>query len=241
MTPTTGPVTAPRDEEETAANRRSNHRSTSRRAPSTPHGSQRAAPKIVPPGKMLAPWEDDAMSAARSDAKKKPEASEPAPDSILTVASEAGATEPADGVEPATAADGGSMNGAAETPGVGSRPNAWAAPMNALGGFIRAQRQLAKLSLRDMATMTSVSNAYLSQVERGLHQPSLKVLHSIADALQLSTEQLLSQAGWVTGSGEHAGSSVGGTEEAIRTDPRLTAEQRTALLGVYRSFVDGTA
>ena len=63
--------------------------------------------------------------------------------------------------------------------------------MNALGGFIRAQRQLAKLSLRDMATMTSVSNAYLSQVERGLHQPSLKVLHSIADALQLSTEQLL--------------------------------------------------
>ena len=71
--------------------------------------------------------------------------------------------------------------------------------MNALGGFIRAQRQLAKLSLRDMATMTSVSNAYLSQVERGLHQPSLKVLHSIADALQLSTEQLLSQAGWATG------------------------------------------
>ena len=128
-----------------------------------------------------------------------------------------------------------------DAPGVGARPNAWAAPMNALGGFIRAQRQLAKLSLRDMATMTSVSNAYLSQVERGLHQPSLKVLHSIADALQLSTEQLLSQAGWATHSNEHAGAATGGTEEAIRTDPRLTPEQRTALLGVYRSFVDGTA
>jgi transcriptional regulator with XRE-family HTH domain len=108
--------------------------------------------------------------------------------------------------------------------------------MNALGEFIRAQRQLANLSLREMASMTSVSNAYLSQVERGLHQPSLKVLHSIAAALQLSTEQLLAQAGWASGAREAA--TAGRTEEAIRTDPRLTSEQRAALLGVYRSFVD---
>ncbi|GAA3075392.1 hypothetical protein GCM10010464_44330 [Pseudonocardia yunnanensis] len=119
----------------------------------------------------------------------------------------------------------------------------WVAQMNALGEFIRAQRRLANLSLREMASMTSVSNAYLSQVERGLHQPSLKVLRSIADALQLSTEQLLSQAGWVTGTGSASGGSAdsGGTEEAIRKDPRLTAEQRAALLGVYRSFVDGAS
>ena len=112
---------------------------------------------------------------------------------------------------------------------------------NALGDFIRAQRQLANLSLREMAAMTSVSNAYLSQVERGLHQPSLKVLHSIADALQLSTEQVLRQAGWATGAAPpDAAEEVppNGTEEAIRRDPRLTPEQRTALLGVYRSFVD---
>ncbi|MDT7650154.1 MAG: hypothetical protein QOI36_1560, partial [Pseudonocardiales bacterium] len=86
----------------------------------------------------------------------------------------------------------------------------------------------------------SVSNAYLSQVERGLHQPSLKVLHSIADALQLSTEQLLGQAGWVTGTGAATASAEsGGTEDAIRKDPRLSPEQRIALLGVYRSFVAG--
>jgi transcriptional regulator with XRE-family HTH domain len=115
-------------------------------------------------------------------------------------------------------------------------PSGWTAQMNALGEFIRAQRQLANLSLREMASMTSVSNAYLSQVERGLHQPSLKVLHSIAAALQLSTEQLLAQAGWASGSRESTGSA--GAEEAIRTDPRLTPEQRAALLGVYRSFVD---
>jgi transcriptional regulator with XRE-family HTH domain len=120
----------------------------------------------------------------------------------------------------------------------------WAAQINALGDFIRAQRRLANLSLREMASMTSVSNAYLSQVERGLHQPSLKVLRSIADALQLSTEQLLSHGGWVTGTGTASGGSsadAGGTEEAIRRDPRLTPEQRAALLGVYRSFVDGAS
>lgn len=115
--------------------------------------------------------------------------------------------------------------------------------MNALGGFIRAQRQLAKLSLREMAAMTSVSNAYLSQVERGLHQPSLKVLYKIADALQLSTEQLIGQAGWAGGAPSSAPSSAlsaaGDTEEAIRADPRLSPEQRSALLSVYRSFVDG--
>ncbi len=123
----------------------------------------------------------------------------------------------------------------------------WTAQVNALGGFIRAQRQLANLSLREMAALTSVSNAYLSQVERGLHQPSLKVLHSIADALQLSTEQLLSQAGWTRGAdsampadGEDAApAATVSTEDAIRADPRLTPEQRTALLGVYRSFIEG--
>jgi transcriptional regulator with XRE-family HTH domain len=129
---------------------------------------------------------------------------------------------------------------------------------NALGDFIRAQRQLAKLSLREMAAMTSVSNAYLSQVERGLHQPSLKVLHAIAEALQLSTEQVLRQAGWSTsraqpgnsaadgvadsaadGAASTAAGAVLSTEDAIRRDPRLTPEQRTALLNVYRSFVAG--
>jgi transcriptional regulator with XRE-family HTH domain len=136
----------------------------------------------------------------------------------------------------------------------GSRSEGWAAQFNALGGFIRSQRQMAKLSLREMASMTKVSNAYLSQVERGLHQPSLKVLHSIADALQLSTEQLLQQAGWASdpaaagaaaaAAGPHGPTTVqgaapvSGVEEAIAADGRLSEEQKLALLGVYRSFVE---
>ena len=64
-----------------------------------------------------------------------------------------------------------------------------------LGAYIRTQRHLADLSLRQLAAMTNVSNAYLSQIERGLHQPSVKVLRSIADALNLSGETLLARAG----------------------------------------------
>lgn len=118
----------------------------------------------------------------------------------------------------------------------------WVAQVDALGGFIRAQRQLAKLSLREMASMTSVSNAYLSQIERGLHQPSLKVLRSIADALNLSTEQMLAETGWVRANGstsrpESAATEASDTEDCIRRDRRLSQSQREALLSVYRSFV----
>jgi transcriptional regulator with XRE-family HTH domain len=124
-------------------------------------------------------------------------------------------------------------------------PNAWQAQLGPLGAFIRAQRQLADLSLREMAAMTRISNAYLSQVERGLHQPSLTVLRAIADALGLTTEALLAKAGWVqTGPVETPPDTPNtkpraGTEDSIRADPRLTDAQREALLGVYRSFIEG--
>ena len=64
-----------------------------------------------------------------------------------------------------------------------------------LGEYIRMQRQMADLSLRGMAELTKVSNAYLSQVERGLHQPSLRVLQAIAEALDIPADVLLAQAG----------------------------------------------
>ena len=64
-------------------------------------------------------------------------------------------------------------------------------PGTALGEFIREQRQLARLSLREMARLTSISNAYLSQVERGLHAPSVRVLHAVSDALGIPLEDLI--------------------------------------------------
>jgi transcriptional regulator with XRE-family HTH domain len=106
-----------------------------------------------------------------------------------------------------------------------------------LGGFIRAQRQMANLSLRQLSVLAKVSNPYLSQVERGLHEPSVRVLKSIGEALNVSAETLFEQAGLIS----HAESPDDeATESAIRADRRLTEAQRHALLGVYRSYVEGT-
>ena len=74
----------------------------------------------------------------------------------------------------------------------------WEAQREALGTFIRAQRKMANLSLRQLAELTSLSNPYLSQLERGLHQPSVRVLKLISDALNVSAETLLTEAGLIT-------------------------------------------
>jgi len=108
-----------------------------------------------------------------------------------------------------------------------------------LGEYIRLQRQMADLSLRGMADLTKVSNAYLSQIERGLHQPSIRVLQAIAEALNIPADTLLAEAGVGSGSAEASAGSRSGTEAAIRSDPDLTAEEREALLRIYRSFVEG--
>lgn len=107
--------------------------------------------------------------------------------------------------------------------------------LNVLGEFIRNQRHLANLSLRQLAAMTAVSNAYLSQIERGLHAPSVRVLKSIATALNLSAELLLARAGLIT---EPVQTEDGATEAALRADGRLTAPQKRALLSVYRSYIE---
>jgi transcriptional regulator with XRE-family HTH domain len=104
-----------------------------------------------------------------------------------------------------------------------------------LGAFIRAQRQMANLSLRQLSALTEVSNPYLSQVERGLHEPSVRVLRSIADALNVSAETLFEHAGLIN-STEKLDDEA--TENAIRDDRRLTEPQRRALLSVYRSYVE---
>jgi transcriptional regulator with XRE-family HTH domain len=126
--------------------------------------------------------------------------------------------------------------------------DSWQAQREALGSFIRTQRQMANLSLRQLADLTSLSNPYLSQVERGLHEPSVRVLKAISDALNVSAETLLAQAGLVDAvagvtTGEKAGApdEVGEeerTEAAIAADKRLNDEQKAALTAVYRSMVD---
>src|SRR5271165_2650773 len=128
--------------------------------------------------------------------------------------------------------------------------DSWQAQREALGAFIRTQRKMANLSLRQFAELTSLSNPYLSQVERGLHQPSLPVLKAISDALNLSAETLLAHAGLFDmaasedtdeeGNGQGEVSQNVQTEDAIRADARLNDDQKAAMIAVYRSMLGGS-
>jgi transcriptional regulator with XRE-family HTH domain len=125
----------------------------------------------------------------------------------------------------------------------------WNAQMEALGAFIRSQRKLANLSLRQLAELTTLSNPYLSQIERGLHQPSVRVLKLISGALNVSAETLLAQAGLLdSAAGGRAAAkgdeptappaeSAESVESAISSDPRLADEQKAALLAVYHTML----
>ena len=116
----------------------------------------------------------------------------------------------------------------------------WEAQREALGAFIHAQRKMANLSLRQLAELTTLSNPYLSQLERGLHQPSVRVLKLISDALNVSAETLLAEAGLITPAGPEqgeAGPASPLTEDAIRADERLSEDQKSALIAVYRSML----
>lgn len=115
----------------------------------------------------------------------------------------------------------------------------WDTQMEALGDFIRRQRKLANLSLRQLAEKTRLSNPYLSQIERGLHQPSMRVIKVISEALNVSAETLLTQAGLLH-HGEHAGGRTHEAlpvEQAISAESRLSDRQKAALISVYRSMI----
>ena len=129
------------------------------------------------------------------------------------------------------------MSPPAAPPADGERPDRGergaSAEASALGQFIREQRNAAHLSLRALADKAGVSNPYLSQIERGLHEPSVRVLSSIANALNVSAETLLRQAGAL---GPDEPSTANPTVTAINQDPLLTPEQRQELLAVYQAF-----
>ena len=114
----------------------------------------------------------------------------------------------------------------------------WDAQMEAFGAYVRSQRKLANLTLRQLAEMTSLSNPYLSELERGMHQPSVRVLKQLSDALNVSAELLLAQAGLIDRHADrHAAGEESGVEHAIRTDAALDDTQKAALLAVYQSMV----
>ena len=101
-----------------------------------------------------------------------------------------------------------------------------------LGDIIRRQRELQALSMRQFARMVGISNPYLSQIERGLREPSEQVLQGIAESLQTTVDVLYEQAG-VPQDEDGAEPAV---IAAVRADPALSARQRSALIEIYEAF-----
>jgi transcriptional regulator with XRE-family HTH domain len=109
-------------------------------------------------------------------------------------------------------------------------------PDSPLGAFIRRQRELHELSMRQLAQLAGISNPYLSQIERGLREPSEKVLDAIARNLEISAEALY-EHGARPRHEDREDDEEPAVVAAIRADPRLTQRQRRALLEVYDAFV----
>ncbi|MFT4008691.1 MAG: helix-turn-helix transcriptional regulator [Nocardioidaceae bacterium] len=106
-----------------------------------------------------------------------------------------------------------------------------------LGKYLRAQREIAQVSLRTLARMTNVSDSYLSQLERGMYQPSPEVLTSIATGLGLAPDQLFRRMGWLPASGT---SGYAGVLDAIAGDDKLSQQQKSALVQTYKAMVAGS-
>jgi transcriptional regulator with XRE-family HTH domain len=103
--------------------------------------------------------------------------------------------------------------------------------LNDLGRFIKAQRELSRLSLRHLARVSGVSDSYLSQIERGLYQPSPDILRSIAEALDIAPDTFFRRMGWLP-----AETSKSGVIDAINDDPDLSPLQRAALVQTYKAM-----
>ncbi len=91
---------------------------------------------------------------------------------------------------------------------------------------------MARLSLRRMSEIAGISNPYLSQIERGLRQPSAEILQKLAKALAISAETLYVRAGILDDNRDLPGDLVG----HILATPDLSDGQKQALIEIYRSF-----
>ena len=105
-----------------------------------------------------------------------------------------------------------------------------------LGGLLAHLRVAKGLSLRQVEETTdkAVSNAYLSQLERGkIQKPSPNVLHSLSEVYAVPYEALMEKAGYLLPSEDGGGRSKRLAAFAIDD---LTAEEEEELLK-YLAFL----
>jgi transcriptional regulator with XRE-family HTH domain len=104
-------------------------------------------------------------------------------------------------------------------------------PSPRLGEMIRRQRELHRLTLRQFAAMTGISNPYLSQIERGLRTPSAEVVDALARSLNTSADDLYDEADSDSDEGRARVQAV------LDGDPALSPRQRRLLIDIYDALV----
>ena len=85
--------------------------------------------------------------------------------------------------------------------------------------------------MRQFAEMASIPNPYLSQIERGLREPSQRVVAAIARSFEMSAELSMRRRR------RAARAAQSDVRQALQSDPAVTSRQRRAVFEVYDAFV----
>jgi transcriptional regulator with XRE-family HTH domain len=107
-----------------------------------------------------------------------------------------------------------------------------------LGSRLLKLRSAAGLTLRQVeeATGREVSNAYLSQLEKGkIKMPSPNILHTLARVYDAQYEELMELAGYIVSESKNAGHRRHGRAAALSIQD-LTADEEDQLLK-YAAFL----
>ena len=102
------------------------------------------------------------------------------------------------------------------------------------GELLRRGRERLGMSRRDLVEATGLSYPYISQLETGYRQPSPTAIQKLADALQLSLDDLFSAMARgrrdelsVSGTGSDSSSPLGAQRELLRIRTRSRSRTRT--------------
>jgi transcriptional regulator with XRE-family HTH domain len=107
-----------------------------------------------------------------------------------------------------------------------------------LGTYLANIRATKRMTLRDVEEVSGkeVSNAYLSQLEKGhIKKPSPNILHSLATVYGIPYEVLMEKAGYITAAAERVDGEKHG-RVATFAGENLSSEEEDELLN-YLAFL----
>ncbi len=108
-----------------------------------------------------------------------------------------------------------------------------------LGEFLADIRSIKRQSLREVqeATGNDVSNAYLSQLEKGhIKKPSPNILYALANAYSIPYDTLMEKAGYITTESAPYSTNVAPPQTFSIANEKLSSDEEEALLE-YLAFI----